>query len=274
VSTGVPIVDELLDPHEDELGPLMPRLGLTVYLAARLEFTLRFVHSVALNAPPKRSLPQAQVASQAAKAVSRGASEIEVRAVTSWLQEASDALTVRGGLAHALWSVTSDVLPEDLARSGLTDEEIAAHVAGVVHRSELKSEQTVRTTTDDLDELCRTMDRLLEIAGRIVKMTRSAAAPRYAWCETSHPGVLAAHHLRALAPGETLRPDGGLFVEALCGRDLDGGWDLAVAELERVADHLERQPETARVCVACAQVALDLLAQEVDRARITTAATP
>lgn len=174
VSAGVPVVDELLEPHAQQLGPLMPRLGLAVYLAARLEFTLRFVHSVALNAPMKLGLPQGQVASQATDAVSRGEDDIEVGIVTAWLSEASDALTERGGLAHALWSVTSDVLPEDMERSGVTEEEIAAHVPGVVHRSELKSERTLRTTTDDLDELCRNMSRLLENAGRVVKMTRSA----------------------------------------------------------------------------------------------------
>jgi len=176
VGTGVPVVDELLEPHAEQLGPLMPRLGLAVYLAARLEFTLRFVHSVAVNAPTKPGLPQGQVASQATDAVSRGENEIEVDIVTAWLRDASDALTERGGLAHALWSVTSDVLPEDLERSGMTVEEIAAHVPGVVHRSELKSARTLRTTTDDLDELCRKMSRLLENAGPVVKMTRSAAA--------------------------------------------------------------------------------------------------
>lgn len=176
MGTGVQDVDELLEPHAQQLGPLMPRLGLAVYLAARLEFTMRFVHSVAQNAPMTLTLPQGLVASQATEAVSRGENDIEVGIVTAWLREASDALTERGGLAHALWSVTSDVLPEDMERSGVTDEEIAAHIPGVVHRSELKSKRTLRTTTNDLDELCRKMSRLLENAGRVVKMTRSATA--------------------------------------------------------------------------------------------------
>ena len=88
-----------------------------------------------------------------------------------------------------------------------------------------------------------------------MKLGGPDARQRLAWCETSTAGALTPNHLRALTPGEALRTGGGLFIQALCGRDLAGGWDLAFADPHHVADRLERQPETARVCIACAHEA-------------------
>ncbi|WP_277212360.1 hypothetical protein [Isoptericola croceus] len=174
--SGATAVDELLGEQREALGPLMPRLGLTVYLAARLEFTLRFVHSVATNKRIDHRVPQRNLVDEAIRAVEHGESSIEVGLVKDWLHNTSRTLDMRGGLAHALWSVTSDILPEDMRRTGMTEDEVASHVPGLVHRSELRIDQTLATSPEDLDTLCSEMNRLLENGDRIVKMTKRAAS--------------------------------------------------------------------------------------------------
>ncbi|MBM7820110.1 hypothetical protein JOE63_002587 [Cellulosimicrobium cellulans] len=69
-------------------------------------------------------------------------------------------------------------------------------------------------------------------------------------------GALTLNHPRALTPGEPLRTGGGLFTQALCGRDLAGGWDLSIADPHHETDRLERQPGSTRVCIACAHAVL------------------
>lgn len=76
------------------------------------------------------------------------------------------------------------------------------------------------------------------------------------FCETVTATSLSPWHVRARPDGEPLKPGGGLHVQALCGRDLHGGWDITPTEVtpETIArlsapDHDGRVGVCAR-CVA------------------------
>lgn len=67
---------------------------------------------------------------------------------------------------------------------------------------------------------------------------------RYVFCEPPMALAGGREHLRALAPGETLKPSGlPQGAVALCGRDLGAGWDIVrdvtAATIERLGtpDH-------------------------------------
>lgn len=57
-------------------------------------------------------------------------------------------------------------------------------------------------------------------------MAPMANTTELSFCETVTAGPRTPWHIRRRNHDEPLKPGGGLFVEALCGRDLRGGWDL------------------------------------------------
>lgn len=75
---------------------------------------------------------------------------------------------------------------------------------------------------------------------------------RWSWCETAGAGPRSVIHVRALGTDETLKVGGGLRMNAACGRDLAGGWDVAETTLEDVLATTVRTAETGRTCPRCA----------------------
>lgn len=59
----------------------------------------------------------------------------------------------------------------------------------------------------------------------------TAQAAAYSYCETVTAGPMAPWHIRARTADQPLRPGGGIRGEALCGRNLNGGWDIPGREV-------------------------------------------
>lgn len=75
------------------------------------------------------------------------------------------------------------------------------------------------------------------------------------FCETVSATSVSPWHLRERADGDPLKPGGGLFVQALCGRDLNGGWDIPKVQVtpETLARFSEVNPDgRTGLCRACA----------------------
>lgn len=81
----------------------------------------------------------------------------------------------------------------------------------------------------------------------------SARTPTTArsFCETVTARALAPWHIRERDAAEPLKPNGGLFTQALCGRDLAGGWDLPAPQ--PTPEQIDRLGNA--VCRGCADAA-------------------
>lgn len=78
----------------------------------------------------------------------------------------------------------------------------------------------------------------------------------YATCELATAVALGRNHLRDLGPGEGLLPHGippKVRATTLCGRDLTGGWDLAMVDADEIARLATPRPGDGRVwpCPRC-----------------------
>lgn len=80
-------------------------------------------------------------------------------------------------------------------------------------------------------------------------------------CERVTASPVSPQHLRKVAPGEELKPSGGLDTVTLCGSQLQG-WDLCFTTKEEVVKTMQyhrNNPEhkVGRVCEACAEAAVN-----------------
>lgn len=163
-----------LDDFDPSLREILPWMGAIVLLAARLEFAVRYVRSRALEEP----IRQNDGLDTALKEI-RKAARVEAdpngdgERVVMWGQRAKAALDQRGTLAHSLYSVTSDIAPDDLLRRGISEEDAYTQLAGSVHASSLRRGVMESVSVNSLSALCSEMEALLEQAGRIAKQAHN-----------------------------------------------------------------------------------------------------
>lgn len=92
--------------------------------------------------------------------------------------------------------------------------------------------------------------------------TKSSQQPavtpaRLSWCERVTASPTSPSHIRVVPAGEDLVLGGGLRVPALCGRDLEGGWDThAIPDAKHILDTIANEHETNRTCRGCSDAAL------------------
>lgn len=84
-------------------------------------------------------------------------------------------------------------------------------------------------------------------------MTARMSPPALSFCEPVTAGPLAPWHVRSRPDGTPLKPGGGLFTTAACGRDLNGGWDIpapgvTVETLTRLAELRDGRPGVCSHC--------------------------
>lgn len=94
------------------------------------------------------------------------------------------------------------------------------------------------------------------------KSKQEDSAPKkmsLSFCERMTASPTSPQHLRKVAPGEELKPSGGLDVITLCGTPLQG-WDLNLTTREDLARIVKFYQENldhkvGRVCDGCAEEA-------------------